>query len=370
MAGKGIVWVGMSGGVDSTATALYLREQGYEVHGVTLLLHEVSCRTQEESRSFCGSDVARKASEVAARFDIPHEVIDARDRFRREVLEASWQVFDRGGTPNPCVFCNAGVRFATLVRVARERGADYLATGHYARLVQDPAGHFHLARGIDANKDQSYFLYGIPPELYPRILFPLGTLTKVRVREWIREHGLTRSADAPDSQDLCFAGPEGHFAEQLRLRFEGRAIPGDFVDLESGRVVGHHTGIHQFTIGQRKGLGFALGHPVKICKIDPQTGTITVSGLQSNVLGNLAASSSFRWLDGHPLPEGTRLSGQVRYRQKAVSLSVIRSREQVAEVRFDTPVFGITPGQSLVLYRGDQVVGGGPIDSTLSHLSP
>lgn len=356
MATRPRILVGLSGGLDSTVTVRLLQEQGYAPEGITLVL-QANDPDHPLPAEACGYDTAVKAAAAAADLGIPHRVIDARDRFTQSVLRACWDVFEAGGTPNPCVFCNARIRFGMMVALARENGIDQIATGHYARLVPAPDGRFRLLRGIDPDKDQSYFLHGVDPALYPHILFPLGGMRKREVRERARQWGF-KNAEAPESQDVCFAGPDGHFAEQLRLRFGGRATPGVFVD-ETGKVLGTHSGIHRYTLGQRKGLGFATGQRVKICRIDTATGAITVSPDSSATLAQSAHSDDFRWIASPP--SGTPLLAQVRYRQKAVPATLTRSEGPHVTVTFAEPVFSVTPGQSLVLYAADEVIGGGTI---------
>ena len=355
MDGKPRVLVGLSGGLDSTVTVRLLQEQGYAPEGITLILQPAPERPQ--AADACGYDTGVKAAAAAADLGIPHTLVDARERFTWEVLQACWQVFERGGTPNPCVFCNARIRFGMMVALARERGIDQIATGHYARITRDPEGRCHLLRGVDPEKDQSYFLHGVDPALYPHILFPLGGLTKREVRARAVAWGL-KNAQAPESQDVCFAGPEGHFAEELRKRFDGHATPGIFID-ETGKRLGAHTGIHRYTLGQRKGLGFATGERVKICRIDPATGTITVSPRPEAVLSDTAHSDDFHWIRP-PSPE-LPLLAQVRYRQRAVPATTLHSDGPRLTVGFAEPVFSVTPGQSLVLYSGEEVIGGGTL---------
>jgi len=351
--------VGLSGGIDSAVTALLLQQQGFEVIGVTLRLRACG-DTDNQRKSCCGPDAAGMAGSVADQLGIRHYVIDCRERFEHDVLRPCWAAFEGGATPNPCVLCNAEVRFDELLTVARRLGAELVATGHYARVDFDRQDRPLLLRGVDPNKDQSYFLHAIAPETLRHVRFPLGAMTKPDVRAVAQANGLVNAKRA-ESQDVCFAGPEGHFAEFLRRQFDGRATPGVFVD-ETGRVLGHHTGIHQYTIGQRRGLGFATGARVKIVAIDPGTGTITVSGQPESACSLLCQAESFRW-HREPLAEGDRALAQVRYRQKAVSATIeaLASEVHTLRVRFDEPVFGVTPGQWLVLYEGDQVLGGGRI---------
>lgn len=351
--------VGLSGGIDSAVTALLLKEQGCEVIGVTLRLRACG-DADSQQKSCCGPDAAGMAGSVAAQFGIRHYVVDCRERFEKEVLRPCWDVFERGATPNPCVLCNAAVRFDELLAVGRKLGADLVATGHYARLEFDGQGRPLLRRGVDPNKDQTYFLHALAPATLRHVRFPLGGMTKPEVRVIAQANGLV-NAERAESQDVCFAGPEGHFAEFLRQQFHGRATPGVFVD-ESGRVLGRHAGIHPFTIGQRRGLGFATGERVKVIAIDPGSGTITVSDRPEAACSSTCHAEAFVW-HREPLAAGDRAMAQVRYRQKAVAATVEATGDEgrAVRVRFDEPAFGVTSGQSLVLYDGDLVLGGGCI---------
>ena len=351
--------VGLSGGIDSTVCALLLQEQGFEVVGVTLRLRP--CGDADGARkSCCGPDAAGMAGSVAAQLGIRHYVMDCREHFETDVLRPCWSDFESGATPNPCVRCNADVRFDELLGLGRKLGADLVATGHYARIEFDAQGRPLLLRGVDANKDQSYFLHALAPETLRHVRFPLGGMTKPEVRALAQARGLV-NAERAESQDVCFAGPEGHFAEFLRRQYDGRATPGVFVD-EAGHVLGRHTGIHQYTIGQRRGLGFAVGERVKVVAVDPATGTITVSERPEAACSPLCRAEGFRW-HRETLGAGGRALAQVRYRQRAVGATVesLAADGRALDVRFDEPVFGVTPGQSLVLYDGDRVLGGGRI---------
>jgi tRNA-specific 2-thiouridylase len=351
--------VGLSGGIDSAVCALLLKEQGYEVVGVTLRLRACG-DADSQQKSCCGPDAAGMAGSVAAQLDIRHYVVDCREHFERDVLRPCWEAFEGGATPNPCVLCNAAVRFDELLDIGRKLGADLVATGHYARLLLDEQARPLLMRGVDPNKDQTYFLHAIAPETLRHVRFPLGGMTKPEVRAIAQANGLV-NAERAESQDVCFAGPEGHFAEFLRQQFHGRATPGVFVD-EAGRVLGRHTGIHQFTIGQRRGLGFATGERVKVIAIDPVTGTLVVSDQPEAACSAACRAEAFQW-HRNPLAIGDRATAQVRYRQKAVGVTIetIGEEGRAVRVRFDEPVFGVTAGQALVLYDGDLVLGGGRI---------
>ncbi len=341
--------VGLSGGIDSAVTALLLQELGYDVIAVTLRLKA------------CGdAETIAMAAAVAAQLGVRHEVADCRAGFEAAVMRPCWNAFESGATPNPCVLCNAALKFGEMVTFGRSLGADLIATGHYARLETDAQNRPLLRRGLDPDKDQTYFLHAIAPETFQHVRFPLGNLTKSEVRAIAQARGLV-NAKSEESQDVCFAGPDGHFAELLRQQFHGRATPGVFVD-EAGRVLGHHTGLHAFTIGQRRGLGFATGERVKIIAIDPATGTITVSGRPEAACSATCRAEAFCW-HREPLTTGDRACAQVRYRQRAVAatLEAVEDGGATVRVRFDEPVFGVTPGQSLVLYDGDLVLGGGRI---------
>lgn len=341
--------VGLSGGIDSAVTALLLQEQGYEVIAVTLRLS--ACED---------TDALAQARAVAEQLGIRHVVADFRPQFESAVLRPCWEAFEHGATPNPCVFCNAAIKFGEMAALGYTLGADLIATGHYARLEVDALSRPLLRRGLDPQKDQTYFLHAVAPETWRRVRFPLGNRTKPEVRAIAQAHALV-NAQSAESQDVCFAGPEGHFAELLRQQFHGRATPGVFVD-EAGRVLGHHAGIHQYTIGQRRGLGFATGARVKIIAIDPASGTITVSGLPDAACSLTCRAEAFRW-HRDPLAVGGIALAQVRYRQKAVAATLVSVGDggRSVAVRFGEPVFGVTPGQSLVLYDGDLVLGGGRI---------
>ena len=348
--------VGLSGGVDSTVCSMLLRDQGYEVVGVTLLMQP---EKDEQARKACGgSDSIAVAAAAAAQLGIQHIVVDCRVPFEREVIRPCWETFSRGATPNPCIQCNPHIKFASLVQCAQEQNCAFVATGHYARIAYDEQHRSLIRRGADMEKDQSYFLYGLSAEVRKMIRFPLGEMTKPEVRTRALQYGLVNASRA-ESQDVCFSIQDGHIAEQLRQRYDGKAILGAIVD-EGGKVLGHHTGIHQYTIGQRRGLGVATGQRAKIVSIDATTGTIVISSRPDAVYGTTCKANSFFWHREIPAP-GTALMAQVRYRQKPVIAALEAAEGDAICVRFAVPVFGITPGQSLVLYDGDCVLGGGVI---------
>jgi tRNA-specific 2-thiouridylase len=339
---------------------MILRDGGYEVVGVTLLMQPAK---DEQAQKACGgSDAVAMAAAAAAQLGIQHVVVDCRVAFERDVIRPCWETFSRGATPNPCIQCNPHIKFASLVQTAQEQDCALVATGHYARIAYDGQQRPMIRRGADKDKDQSYFLYGLSADVRQRVRFPLGDMTKVEVRARALAYGLVNASRA-ESQDVCFSSSEGHIAEQLRKRYDGKAIPGTIVD-ESGKVLGHHDGIHQYTIGQRRGLGVATGERAKIVSIDATTGTIVLSSRPDAVYGTTCKARAFYWHREIPAI-GTAMMAQVRYRQRPVSATLETVEGDTVGVRFSDPVFGITPGQSLVLYDGDCVLGGGVIEAGL-----
>lgn len=346
----------MSGGVDSSLTAMLLK-QDYDVLGVVLKLHDnpLDGFDTQACENMTTLDRAKRAAEE---IEIPLHVLECSGVFLNNTLKRCWAAFEQGDTPNPCHICNATVKFPSLLKAAEEFGADKIATGHYARIIFDEKGRAILKRGVDFNKDQSYFLSGLSSEILSRILLPLGGLKKEMVRKLAERHDLS-SVKLKESQDLCFAGQEGHFSNALFKKFNGKRIAGVFVD-EKGVVLGRHDGIHQYTIGQRRGLGFATGSRVKIISIDPTGGVIVVSDKQEAACNKNCTAAPFQWsLDA--LQPGDTIMAQVRYRQTPVGAVITHADEQSISINFEEPVFGVTPGQILVLYRDDCVQGSGVI---------
>jgi tRNA-specific 2-thiouridylase len=352
----------MSGGVDSSAAAALLLEQGYEVIGVTLQLQP--CQETGDRRSCCCADGVVQARTVAGQLGIPHYVLDCQQEFAEKVLEPCWREYSRGRTPNPCVLCNERIKFGALLDFARSLGADCIATGHYAR-VDRRGGGASLNRGRDPRKDQSYFLFSLDAAQLGSALMPLGDLTKAEVRSQARQRGLV-TADRRESQDICLSAPDAGFGEYLCRRFGGTRHPGEIVD-SSGRVVGRHEGIHHFTIGQRRGAGVALGRPAWVKDIDTAAGRITLTTDEQELLSTGLTAVGLVWHT--TLERGTSLAChvQTRYRQAPVPARVELQDEGRARVLFERRVRAVTPGQAVVFYHGDQVVGGGWIDGVLGR---
>ena len=347
------VLVGMSGGVDSAACVLLLQKQGYDVSGVTLRLHHYKDRP-----GTCGSaDDIEEAARVAAQMGISHRVLDLCDLFRREVMGHFVSEYCAGRTPNPCLDCNRELKFGAMLDWALDHGFDYVSTGHYARVGFDAASGRHLLlRGVDAHKDQSYVLYNLTQEQLAHIRLPLGALHKTEVRKIAQEHSFI-NAQKHDSQDICFV-PDGDYARFME-QFTGKHYPaGDFLD-RSGKVVGTHSGAVRYTLGQRKGLGLALGAPVYVCGKDMQANTVTV-GPESELFDRIVYAEDVNWIAIPALTGPLRVTARTRYHQ-AEQQATVYPAENGFRLEFDQPQRAPTPGQAAVLYQGDVVLGGGTI---------
>lgn len=342
------VAVGMSGGVDSSVAALLLKREGYDVMGLTAVLWKAE-------DSFANED-AERAAAIAEHMGIPHHIVDLRDCFRQQVVDAFQRDYLSGRTPSPCVVCNEFIKFGALLDEAERRGCDLLATGHYARVVTDAEGQVHLYCGEDVKKDQSYFLHRLDQGQLARTCFPLASLKKDYIRTLAQEAGLPMG-ERRESQDLCFV-PDGDYAAFVEANSaEEDRVSGEVID-EQGRVLAPHTGVHKFTIGQRKGLGAAAGKRVFVRDIDAVTGRISVAPREQG-LSNRCALDRVHWISGQPPSSQDELKVRLRYRHQPVPACIEMQANGRAVVKFDTPQFAVTPGQAAVFYRKDEVLGGG-----------
>lgn len=347
------VVVAMSGGVDSSVAAALLKQEGYEVIGATM---EIAPRNSPAGGLPGPAESARK---VASVLGIPHRIVDLRDIFAEKVIAAFCQEYSRGRTPNPCVRCNRHIKFGALLEWADEQGADFFATGHYARIESNeyPDGRL-LKKGIDANKDQSYFLHDLTQGQLSRALFPVGGYTKDRVKEMAREMKLP-SADRPESQEICFV-PNNKYAEFVKDYAPQAESPGPIVNKE-GKTLGKHRGILYYTIGQRQGLGISAAEPLYVIAIDPWRNAIVVGNKEDTYGGELIATN-LNWIAISPPEQPIRVKAKIRYRHPEAEAIVMPLDADRVLVKFAEPQMAITPGQSVVFYFEDTVVGGGTIE--------
>ncbi len=366
MAGRERTIVAMSGGVDSSVAAARLHDAGHEVVGVTLHLWDYDDAPSDTGRSHgrcCAPEDQYDARRVADGLGFPHYTFDRRALFADTVVAPFVDAYLAGETPSPCTACNRGVKLGELFALADRLGASGVATGHYARIVRRPDGVPRLAMGTDASKDQSYFLYASPRPWLERLVFPLGESTKREVRAEAVARRLP-GAGKGESQELCFVGAGAHaYADFVAERAASRVRPGPIVD-EAGHVVGTHEGVHRFTIGQRKGLGVALGTPAFVTRIDPDRATVHL-GREEALQARGATLSDVVLGEGVSLP--TRARVRVRYRHEGDGALVRAEGDGRAIVRFDRPVRAVTRGQIAVLYDGDCVLGGGRITGALDE---
>lgn len=355
------VLLGMSGGIDSTVSAMLLLEQGYDLVGVTFRTYDSikeSCLAKE--KGCCTIDSIMEAKHNAERLGFEHRIVDFREPFRRCVIRNFIDEYMAGRTPNPCVLCNHYIKWGEMLSLADQLGCDFIATGHYARIAERN-GHCYLTAAADVQKDQTYFLWMLTEPQLRRTLFPLGDYTKSQVREIARSHGYETLATKRESQEICFV-PNDDYRAFLRDNvpdYMERVRAGEYVDA-AGNVLGTHTGFANYTVGQRKGLGIALGHPAYITRIDAATNRITL-GSNDDMY---ASSLRFRLITPFkPLLDPAKpVVAKIRYRTTPVEVQLhLDEQQKTGEVFFSSPVWGITPGQSLVIYQDNFLIGGGII---------
>jgi tRNA-uridine 2-sulfurtransferase len=349
--------VAMSGGVDSSVAAALLARQGHEVIGLSMQLYD-----QREGKvrfgTCCTIDDLHDARRVASRIGIPHYIVNFERQFSEQVISNFVREYVGGRTPIPCVHCNGDLKFATLAARAGALNAQFVATGHYARVERDAeTGAYRLLRGLDPSKDQSYFLFTLDQSQLAHAMFPVGALDKAAVRDHARELGLPVS-EKPDSHEICFV-PDGDHASFLER--QGAPQTAGIIRGLQGEIVGRHDGIHRFTVGQRKGLGLSSPVRLYVIGIDASAQTVTVGPREALERTSLRASG-VNWIAGNAPADGTRVTAQIRYRHREAPASVSPGRDATVSVTFDEPQYAVAPGQAVVFYRGEEVVGGGWID--------
>jgi tRNA-specific 2-thiouridylase len=351
VAGHRRVVVAMSGGVDSSVAAVLLVEQGYEVIGIMMRLW-----TEDENRC-CAPDAVDDARQVAARLGIPFYLVNYEAEFRDCVVDYFVQEYSRGRTPNPCLACNRHIRFDRLLRRALALDADYLATGHYARIEQRADG-YHLLAGLDAAKDQSYVLYMLGQRELRHLLFPLGALTKSQVRETARQRGLP-VAERDESMELCFVADDD-YRRFLRTHAPDAVRPGPILDTR-GREIGRHQGLPLYTVGQRRGLGIAAPEALYVIELDTDRNAI-IAGPANELGRDVLVAREVHYIRGVAPHGPVRVQAKIRYKATLARATWTPLPEGRAQVEFDAPLRDITPGQAVVAYEGDAVLGGGIIE--------
>ncbi len=348
--------IGMSGGVDSSVAAFLTLQEGFRCDGGTMRLHNFGCG---------GSDDVKDAQAVAQKMGIGHHVFEFQQEFDRAVIGHFAAAYQTGLTPNPCIQCNRHMKFGAMLETALKMGYDYVVSGHYAQVRQEEtSGRYLLCKAADRAKDQTYFLACLNQHQLSHIRFPLGGLTKAEVRKIAEENGFI-TARKRDSQDICFV-PDGDYAAFLE-RYTGTAhVPGNYLDSE-GTILGQHKGAACYTIGQRKGLGIALGAPAYVCKKDMVRNTVTLGPNEALFSQGLRASD-WNWFPFPALTAPLRVTVKTRHSQHEQAATVYPEENGFARVEFDTPQRAVTPGQAVVLYQGDLVIGGGTIVQALSTI--
>ncbi|MGL5434788.1 MAG: tRNA 2-thiouridine(34) synthase MnmA [Lachnospiraceae bacterium] len=353
------VVVGMSGGVDSSVAAWLLKQQGYDVIGVTMQIwQDESEQCQEENGGCCGLSAVDDARRVSWELEIPYYVMNFKSEFQSHVIDYFVEEYLKGRTPNPCIACNRYVKWESLLKRSMDIGADYIATGHYAQIEQLPNGRYALKKSVTAAKDQTYALYNLTQEQLSRTLMPVGEFTKDEIRKMAGDIGLN-IANKPDSQEICFI-PDHNHARFIEEETNQAFTPGNFVD-KDGNILGQHAGIAHYTIGQRKGLNLAMGHPVFVTAIRPSTNEVVI-GSGEDVFTDSLLCDKLNWMaiDGLHGKE-MQVTAKIRYSHPGALCMICESGEDLVECRFMEPVRAVTPGQAVVFYDGDYVVGGGTI---------
>lgn len=352
------VVVGMSGGVDSSVAAYLLKEQGYDVIGVTMQIwQDEETAAVEENGGCCGLSAVDDARRVAAQLDIPYYVMNFKNDFKKNVIDYFVDEYKNGRTPNPCIACNRYVKWESLLQRSLMIGADYIATGHYARVEKIDNGRYAIRNSVTAKKDQTYALYNLTQEQLSKTLMPVGDYTKDEIRTIAEKIGI-QVAHKPDSMEICFV-PDQDYAGYIERETGHVSKKGNFVDLD-GNVLGEHKGIIHYTVGQRKGLGLALGYPVFVVAIRPETNEVVV-GRNEDVMAGKLYANRLNFMSIENPQDGMRVKAKIRYNHEGAWCTIRLKDKDLLECVFDEPQRAITPGQAVVLYDGEYVAGGGTI---------
>lgn len=352
------VVVGMSGGVDSSVAAYLLKKNGYEVIGVTMQIwQDEDTFRQEENGGCCGLSAVEDARGVARRLEIPYYVMNFKEVFQRRVMDYFAEEYRRGRTPNPCIACNRHVKWEALLNRALGIGADYIATGHYARVVKLDNGRYTLKKSASAGKDQTYALYNLTQDQLRRTLMPAGEYDKSEIRRIADEIGLT-VAGKPDSQEICFI-PDHDYAAFVEQYTQSASVPGNFVDAK-GSILGVHRGIVHYTVGQRKGLNLSMGRPVFVTEIKPDTNEVVI-GDTDDVFSDTLTADQLNFMSVEDLDGEMEVTVKIRYGHSGAPARIVKIGNDRIRCVFQEPQRAITPGQAVVFYDGELVVGGGSI---------